>query len=245
VGVITVAEMRSPLPVSAEERVAKFTELVGTAIANAESSAELAASRARIIAAADDARRRIERDLHDGAQQRLVTLAVMLRRAEAKIPAGLDELKTEMARVTEGMTTAVAELRELSRGIHPSILTEGGLAPAVKALARHSTVRVECDVAVEQRLRQPAEVAAYYTVSEALTNAAKHADARSVRVSIHVRHDALVVSIRDDGRGGADPARGSGLTGLRDRIEALGGAIRIVSPPGAGTDIEAEIPIPT
>lgn len=241
-GVITVAEMRSPLPLSAEERVANFTELVGTAIANAESRAELAASRARIIAAADEARRRIERDLHDGAQQRLVTLAVMLRRAQAKIPAGLGELSAEMTRVNDGMTTAVQELRELSRGIHPSVLTEGGLSPALNALARHSTVPVELDVGVEQRLPEHVEVAAYYTVSESITNAAKHAHAAGVRVSIRVEDGVLLVSIRDDGVGGADVGRGSGLTGLKDRIEALGGEIHIVSPPGGGTDIEVQIP---
>ena len=242
-GVITVAEMRSPLPASAEERVAKFTELVGTAIANAESSAEVAASRARIIAAADDARRRIERDLHDGAQQRLVTLAVMLRRAAGKIPAGLDELRAEAARVTEGLTTAVEELRELSRGIHPSILTEGGLSPALKALARHSAVPVELDVGVEQRLPPHVEVAAYYTVAEALTNAAKHADAGRARVTVRVEHGVLLLSIRDDGVGGANARLGSGLTGLRDRIEALGGEVRVASPPRGGTVIEAQIPV--
>jgi signal transduction histidine kinase len=196
-----------------------------------------------VIAASDETRRRIERDLHDGAQQRLVTLAVRLGRAEAKIPAGLDELRADVTRVSEGLTAAVAELRELSRGIHPSILTEGGLSPALKALGRRSAVRVKLDVGFEHRLPDQVEVAAYYTVSEALTNASKHANARCVWISLRVDHDMLLLSIRDDGVGGADPRRGSGLTGLMDRIEALGGEIQIESLCGSGTLIEVEIPI--
>jgi signal transduction histidine kinase len=204
---------------------------------------KLAASRARVIAAADDARRRIERDLHDGAQQRLVTLAVALRRAEAKLPTGSDELRADLTRVAEGLTTAVEELRELSRGIHPSILTEGGLLPALKALGRRSPVRVKLDLGVEKRFPDHVEVAAYYTVSEALTNASKHAKATHVWVSLRVEHDMLLLSIRDDGVGGADASRGSGLTGLRDRIEALGGKLQIESRSASGTLIEVEIPI--
>jgi signal transduction histidine kinase len=242
-GVMTVADMHKRLPPDAEERLEKFTELVGTAIANAESRAQVAASRARIIAAADEARRRIERDLHDGAQQRLVTLAVALRRAEAKVPSGLDELRTDVARVAEGLTTAVEELREMSRGIHPSVLTEGGLSPALKALGRRSAVRVKLDLRCDDRLPDQIEVAAYYTVAEALTNASKHARAERVWVSLDVQDDALELSIRDDGVGGADPSRGSGLTGLRDRIEALGGTIQVESSLGQGTRITAKIPI--
>ena len=188
-------------------------------------------------------RRRIERDLHDGAQQRLVTLTVALRRADAKLPTGADELRADLTRVAEGLTTAVDELRELSRGIHPSILTEGGLSPALKALGRRSPVRVKLDMGFEQRLPDHVEVAAYYTVSEALTNASKHANATRVWVSLRVERDMLLLSIRDDGVGGADSNRGSGLTGLRDRIEALGGRIQIESPSGSGTLIEVEIPI--
>jgi signal transduction histidine kinase len=242
-GFVTVIFMEPLAAPDAEKRLEKFTKLLATAIANAETRAELAASRARIIAAADDARRRIERDLHDGAQQRLVTLTVALRRAEAKLPTGSDELRTDLTQVAEGLTTAVDELRELSRGIHPSILSEGGLAPALKALGRRSPVRVKLDMAFEQRLPDQVEVAAYYTVSEALTNASKHANATRVWVSVRVDDDILVLSIRDDGAGGADASRGSGLTGLRDRIEALGGTFRIESPTGSGTVIEVEIPI--
>ena len=241
-GFVTVSDVNKRLPPDAEKRLEKFAELLGTAIANADSRAELAGSRARIIAAGDDARRRIERDLHDGAQQRLVTLTAALRRADAKLPPGADELRADLTRVAEGLTTAVDELRELSRGIHPSILTEGGLSPALKALGRRSPVRVKLDMGFEQRLPDHVEVAAYYTVSEALTNASKHANATRVWVSLRVDHDMLRLSIRDDGVGGADSNRGSGLTGLRDRIEALGGRIKIESPSGSGTLIEVEIP---
>ena len=232
-----------PLPTDTEERVGRFSDLLATSISNAIMGDELAASRARVIAAADDARRRIERDLHDGAQQRLVTLAVALRRVEAKVPDGLNALKAEVTRVTEGLRTAVEELRELSRGIHPSALTANGLSPALKALARRSTVRVTLDVGFEHRLPDHVEVAAYYTVSEALTNTAKHANAVRAWVSLRLERDLLLLSIRDDGVGGADARRGSGLTGLRDRIEALGGEFRIESAPGRGTGIEVQIPI--
>jgi signal transduction histidine kinase len=230
-------------PADAEGRLAQFAELLDTAIANADSRDQLMASRARVIAAADESRRRIERDLHDGAQQRLITLAAALRRADAKLPPGADELRADLTRLAEGLTTAVDELRELARGIHPSILTEGGLSPALKALGRRSPVRVKLDMGFDQRLPNDVEVAAYYTVSEALTNASKHANATRVWVSPRVETDVLRLSIRDDGVGGADPRRGSGLTGLRDRIEALGGRIKIESPPGSGTLIEVEIPI--
>jgi signal transduction histidine kinase len=232
-----------PLPAGAEESLGRFRALVATYISNTIMREELAASRARVIAAADDARRRIERDLHDGAQQRLVTLAVALRRAEAKIPPALDAVRADVARVAEGLSTAIEELHELSRGIHPSILTEGGLAPALKALGRRSSVRLKLDVGFERRLPDHVEVAAYYTVSEALTNAAKHASALRVWVSLRLEEDGLLLSIRDDGVGGADASRGSGLTGLRDRVEALGGRFQIESPRGSGTSIEVRIPI--
>jgi signal transduction histidine kinase len=242
-GFVTVTDTNKRLPVNAEKRLEKFAELLGTAIANADSRAELAASRARIIAAGDDARRRIERNLHDGAQQQLVTLAVALRRAEAKLPHGLDEQRAEVTRVAEGLATAIGDLRELSRGIHPSILTEGGLPPALKALGRRSSIRVKLDIGFEHRLPDQVEVAAYYTVAEALTNASKHSDADCVWISLRVEDDLLHLSIRDDGAGGADASRGTGLTGLTDRLEALGGRIEIESPLGVGTRIESEIPV--
>ena len=230
-------------PADAEHRLAKFAQLLDTAIANADSRDQLMASRARVIAAADESRRRIERDLHDGAQQQLVTLAVALQRAQAKIPSGLDDVRTDVGRIADGLTVAINELRDLSRGIHPAILSEGGLSPALKALGRRSQVRVTLNVGFEHRLPDRVEVAAYYTVSEALTNASKHANATRVWVSLRVEGDTLLLSIRDDGVGGADASRGSGLTGLRDRIEALGGKIRFESPPGSGTLVEGEIPI--
>ena len=214
---------------------------MATAISNAESRSELAASRARVIAAADDARRRIERDLHDGAQQRLVTLAVALRRVEGKAPA---ELRPEIDRVVEGLAGAVEELREMSRGIHPAVLTEGGLSPALKALGRRSPVRVKLDIQTEHRLPDQVEVAAYYIVSEALTNASKHAGATRVWVTLRVENETLRLSIRDDGAGGADPARGSGLIGLADRVGALQGRIEIESPPGGGTRIDVGLHLP-
>jgi PAS domain S-box-containing protein len=242
-GFVTVTDTNKRLPVDAEKRTEKFTELLGTAIANADSRAELAASRARIIAAGDDARRRIERDLHDGAQQQLVTLAVALRRVEAKLPDGLDEQRAEVARVAEGLATAIGDLRELSRGIHPSILTEGGLPPALKALGRRSSIRVKLDIGFEHRLPDQIEVATYYTVAEALTNASKHSHAHCVWISLRVEDQLLHLSIRDDGAGGADASRGTGLTGLTDRLEALGGRIEIESKLGGGTRIESEIPV--
>ena len=230
-------------PADAEERLTQFADLLATAVSNAAMRGELAASRARVIAAADESRRRIERDLHDGAQQQLVTLAVALQRAQAKIPSALDEVRADVGRVADGLTGAVNELRDLSRGIHPAILTEGGLSPALKALGRRSAVRVKLDVGFEHRLPDQVEVAAYYTVSETLTNASKHANATRVWVSLRLDDDMLRLSIRDDGVGDADANRGSGLTGLRDRIEALGGRIKIESPSGSGTLIEAKIPI--
>ena len=243
-GFVTVTDVSKRLPADAEKRLEKFTELVATAIANAESRAELAASRARVIAASDETRRRIERDLHDGAQQQLVTLAIALRRAEAKVSPGSDELRADITRVGQGLITAVEELRQLSQGIHPAELTEGGLSTALRSLARRSAIRVELDVGFEHRLPERAEVAAYYTISEALTNASKHASAQRVRVSVQVEDAALLLLIRDDGVGGADASRGSGLTGLKDRIEGLGGKIQVKSPQGMGTSIEVRIPIP-
>ena len=241
-GGLAVHSTDDRFPPDTEARLLNFCELVATAIANAESRAELGASRARVIVAADDARRRIERDLHDGAQQRLVTLSVALRTMEATMPAGSDEQRAEVARIADGLAAAVQELRELSRGIHPAVLTQGGLAPALKALRRRSPVRVTLDIPFERRLPDQVEAAAYYTVSEALTNASKHASATRVWVAVQLTDGTLHLSIRDDGVGGADPSRGSGLTGLKDRIEALGGRIRIDSAPGSGTRIDVEIP---
>jgi signal transduction histidine kinase len=231
------------LPQETEGRLAKFTQLLGTAIANAESRAELDASRARIVATTDATRRRIERDLHDGAQQQLLSLALEIRAAQAGTPAELREHRAELAHVAEGLTNVLDGLREIALGIHPAILAEGGLGPALKTLAHRSPIPVELEVRVDGRLPEPVEVTAYYVVSEALTNAAKHARASQVDVSVDVRGLFLRVAVRDDGDGGADPGRGSGLLGLKDRADALGGTIYVESAPGQGTTLIAELPL--
>lgn len=241
--VVAGSAQDEPLPAGTEARLAGFTELVGTALANAEARAALTASRARIAVAADTARRRIERDLHDGAQQHLVTLALQLRSVQAEMPPDAGELAAGLDDVAGGLTAVLDELREIARGIHPAVLVEGGLNPALKALARRSPVPVRLDNQIRERFPEPVEIAAYYAVSEALTNTAKHAGAASI--DIHVSADAgvLHVSIHDDGRGGADPARGSGLVGLTDRIETLGGRLRLHSPLGAGTTLQLALPL--
>jgi signal transduction histidine kinase len=232
-----------PLPQDAESRLTGFAELVATAIANTESRAELMASRARIVAAADETRRRIERDLHDGIQQRLVSLGLELREAQATVPPQLDDFKGALSRVAEGLAGVFDELREISHGIHPAILSEGGLEPALGALRRRSAVPVKLELHAGRRLPEQVEVAAYYVVSEALTNAAKHARASVVTVELDA-HDVIVrLAIRDDGIGGADPRQGSGLLGLSDRIQALGGTLEVSSPAGGGTTLLIEIPL--
>jgi signal transduction histidine kinase len=242
-GVMIAGSIEQPLPTDTEARLVSFTELLATAIANAETRAALAASRARIVAAADETRRRIERNLHDGAQQRLVTLGLELRAAQAAVPPQLGELKGEFSRAADGLAVVLEELREISRGIHPAILFERGLAPALRALARRSPVPVELDLRSEQRLPEHVEVAAYYVVSEALTNAAKHAHASVVHVELDTHDAVLQLAIRDDGLGGADPKQGSGLVGLSDRIEALGGTLEVTSPAGNGTTLLIQIPV--
>jgi signal transduction histidine kinase len=242
-GAISVASRQGALPADTEGRVAGFTELVGTAIANADSRAQLTASRARIVTAADDGRRRIERDLHDGTQQRLVALSLTLRVAQSTVPPELPELHAQLGRVADELTGAIEELRELARGIHPAILSEGGLGPALRTLARRAAIPVELDIRTRTRAADPIEVAAYYVVSEALTNATKHAHASYAQVAVDQRNARLDLSIRDDGVGGADPARGSGLIGMSDRVQALGGSIEVDSPPGAGTTIVVDLPL--
>jgi len=232
-----------PLPPDTEARVADFTDLVATAIANAQAHAELTASRARIVAAADDARRRLERDLHDGAQQRLVSLGLQLRIAEASVPSELQPLREQISDVVDGLVGVSAEVQEISRGIHPAILSKGGLGPALKTLGRRSTVPVDLDLGVDRRLPDSVEVGAYYVVSEALTNAAKHARASVVKVGVEAEGADLHLSIRDDGIGGADSRKGSGIIGLIDRVEALGGTMTIQSLARRGTALLVTIPI--
>ena len=200
----------------------------------------MTASRARIVAAADQARRRIERDLHDGAQQRLVSLALQLRAAQAAMP---PELGAQLDRAVAEATGALDELREIAHGIHPAILAERGLAPTLKTLARRSPIPVDLQVQVNERLPEPVEVSAYYVIAEALANAAKHARASTVSVHIEVVGDVLLLTVRDDGAGGADFTHGTGLVGLKDRVEALGGRIFLDSPPWAGTSLRVELPL--
>jgi GAF domain-containing protein len=242
-GVMAIySPLERPLPADTEARLASFTELVATAIANTESRAEMMASRARIVAAADETRRRIERDLHDGIQQRLVTLGLELRAMQAAVPPELGELESALARIADELASVFDELREISRGIHPAILSEGGLQPALSALCRRSAVPVELDLHAEQRLPERVEVAAYYVVSEALTNTAKHAHASVVKVELDTPDAIMRLAIRDDGIGGADPGQGSGLLGLSDRIEALGGTLQVISPTN-GTTLLVEVPL--
>jgi signal transduction histidine kinase len=233
-----------PLPPETEGRLAQFTELVATAIANADSRAELTASRARVVAAADETRRRLERDLHDGTQQRLVSLALDLRTIEATVPPELGDLRAQLGEVGKGLADAVEDLREISRGLHPAILSRGGLGPALKTVSRRSAVPVRLQVrGADRRLPEGVEVAAYFVVSEALTNAAKHSGASVVDVDVDADDECIRLSIRDDGGGGADPAQGSGLVGLKDRVDTLGGTIEIASPLGGGTSLVVKLPL--
>jgi signal transduction histidine kinase len=209
---------------------------------NADTKSELAASRRRIVAATDEARRRIERDLHDGTQQRLVTLLLRLKAVKNGAPTG-QELVAELDRLQDEVESALDELRETSRGIHPAIVSEGGLKPALRTLARRPMVPVKLDVGSDARLPEPIEVAAYFIVSEALTNATKHARASRVEVSLALRNGSLLLSIRDDGIGGADLRHGSGLAPQQDRIEALGGTLELDSTPGNGTSLAVTLPL--
>ena len=203
----------------------------------------LNASRARIVAASDAARRQVERNLHDGVQQRLVTSMLRLRLAEQLVPNELDDLKQQLADVASELTDVSTELREVSRGLHPAILSQGGLASALNTLASRSTVPLTLDAAIDRQLPESVEVAAYYVVAEALANAAKHAQASEVTVCAHRADDHLRISVQDDGIGGAEISNGSGLIGLKDRVESLGGTIRLVSPRGGGTSLHVTIPL--
>jgi signal transduction histidine kinase len=231
------------LPDGAEEWLAAFAELVAQALANADAYEKLAASRARIVEAGDAERRRLERNLHDGAQQRLVTLAVSLRVVQSRLPPEADGARELLGAAQQQLSEALLELRELARGIHPAVLTDHGLGPAVDALASRSSVPLEVTDVPHERLPSPVEAAAYYIVAEAVTNVAKYADASHVTVAIRPDGDQMIVDVADDGVGGADPASGTGLRGIADRVEALHGRLRISSPAGSGTRITAEIPL--
>jgi signal transduction histidine kinase len=232
----------SVFPEGAEERLNGFARLVSVALANEEAREQLAASRARLVSTADDERRRLERNLHDGAQQRLVSLSLSLRHARRKLASDPDRADELLAAASSELEVALEELRELARGIHPAVLTDRGLAPALRALADRASLPVELDVPTDERLPARVEAAAYYLVSEALANVTKYAQATCVEVIVARADGFALVEVADDGRGGADPRKGSGLRGLCDRIEALDGTLAVDSPPGEGTRIRARIP---
>ncbi|HEV3378034.1 MAG TPA: GAF domain-containing protein [Thermoleophilaceae bacterium] len=237
------SELANAYPPETEARIGSFAELVTAALANVDAREQLAASRARIVEAADAARQRIERDLHDGAQQRLVSLALSLRLVESNLEPGSAATR-ELAAARAELDAALEELRELARGIHPSILTDRGLEAALGAVAGRCTVPVELHLDGCGKLPLSVATTAYFVVAEALTNASKHANADRIEVRVAVVDGHGIVEVRDDGIGGVDPARGSGLSGLADRVSALGGTLEIESPVGAGTEIRARIPVP-
>ncbi|MEV6927274.1 HAMP domain-containing protein [Dactylosporangium sp. NPDC051485] len=243
-GVVTATvHGEQPLAAEAEERVADYTELVATTIANAQTRADLAASRARVVVAADQVRRRIERHLHDAIQQQLIAVHIGLGAAQEGVPPDLPHVRQGVASATERLGEVLDQLREMSRGIHPAILTDRGLGAALKTLARRSGVPAQVELDLSRRLPEPVEVAAYYIAVETLDNAAKHADATFVRIEAADSDRAVRLSVSDDGAGGADPERGSGLLSLADRVHALGGSLVVTSPPGGGTRVEAELPL--
>jgi PAS domain S-box-containing protein len=231
-----------PLPAETEGRLGAFCELVSLAVASAQARQDLNASRARLVKAGDEQRRKLERNLHDGAQQRLVSLALTLRLARRQIDQDLEAAHKSLEAAATELDLALAELRELARGLHPAALTEQGLGPALEAVAQ----RLPIDVSISAppvRLPENIEATVYYIVSEALTNVTKHAQADRATVSIGLDNGTLRFEITDDGRGGADPAAGSGILGLRDRAEAVGGTLFVISPPGQGTRVTAQIPL--
>jgi signal transduction histidine kinase len=250
-GLMAATRGVEPFPEDAEARIAAFTELVATAVSNAHArealhrlADELHASRARLVAAGDDARRRLERNLHDGAQQRLVSLLLGLRLAQRKLAGDPEGAAQLLDQATGELEQALGELRELARGIHPAVLTDRGLEAALHSLAERTPLPVELST-VPRRLPDPVEAAAYYIVSETVANVVKHAHASAVEVRVAAPNGRLVVDVSDDGIGGADPAGGSGLRGLADRVAVLDGTLRIETPSHGGTRIVAEIPLPS
>ena len=243
-GIIGVALREGEsLPPETEQRMQAFAELVGLAVASAQAREELEASRLRIVEASDAERRRLERNLHDGAQQRLVALSIGLRRAQATLPVSTDDTENLLATLSDELAEALSELRELAQGIHPAVLTERGLGPALDVLAARAPVPVELDIDLPERLPEPVETTVYYAVSEALANVAKHAGACSAAVRVTCGDGWIIVEIADEGTGGARPDGGTGLRGLRDRIETLEGQLLVDSPPGRGTVVRAELPL--
>lgn len=229
---------RTPVSADLESRLTEFTRLLSTAIANADSHSQLDASRRRVVTAADQVRHRIERDLHDGVQQRLIALTMELRAAEEN-----HQHSGDITRVRKGMNALLEELREIVAGIDPPVLRNGGLPPALRSLARRSPIPVTLDVQISGRLPEPAEIAGYYVTSEALANAAKHSKARRVRITATADDGELCLTVSDDGLGGACVGKGTGLIGLADRVEAIGGTLTLHSPAGEGTVITTRIPL--
>jgi PAS domain S-box-containing protein len=231
-----------PLPVDTEARLAAFCELVSLAVASAQAREDLSASRARLVKAGDEQRRKLERNLHDGAQQRLVSLALTIRLARRQLESDPQAVAGSLEGAAKELDLALEELRELARGLHPAALTEQGLGPALTSVASRLPIEVEVSAPAE-RLPENIEATAYYIVSEALTNVAKHAEATMAKVVMTVIDDALRLEVTDDGRGGADPSAGSGILGLRDRAEAVGGTLFVISPPGKGTFVTGQLPL--
>jgi signal transduction histidine kinase len=243
--IAAISTPAEPIPAEAEIRLGEFTELVATAVSNATARTDLIASRARIVTAADEARQRFERDLHDGTQQRLIALRLDLQRIRATIPDDLAGAQAGIEDAERDLESVLEEVRKVSRGLHPAQLARVGLGPALRALARQSPISVDLDLAIDERPPASIERGVYYVVSEALTNAIKHSRASAVSIAV-ARHEELVrATIADDGVGGAVTGAGTGLTGLNDRVEALGGRIAVESPRGRGTTISVELPIAT
>jgi signal transduction histidine kinase len=232
-----------PFPPEAEIHLRSFGDLAAQSIANARAQADLRASRARIVRAADEARAKLERNLHDGAQQRLVSVSLSLQVAMAKLPDAPEEARTIVAGAADELALALAELRDLARGIHPAVLTEGGLGAALELLAQRAPLAVDVRNELDERLPPAVEAAAYFVVAESLTNIVRYAKASAVEVRVARRNGLACVEVVDDGVGGADTSRGSGLRGLADRVEALDGRLGVESPPAAGTRVWAEIPL--
>jgi len=240
-GAVVLGSLGASFPPGTEERLDEFTELVATAISNASTRAELVASRARLVTAGDEALRRVERDLHDGTQQRLLAIGLDLQRVRAAIPDDEQEARSELERVGDDVEAVVEEVRELSRGLHPAQLSRSGLGPALRALARRSPIDVELRVEVEERPAQAIETALYYVVSEGVANAIRHSGGSTISIAVVRAGDRMLATVADDGAGGAEPGHGSGLTGLRDRVEALGGTFALATSPG--TTISVELPV--
>ena len=243
-GAVVVSSVRTHAFAAGDEhRIAAFTELVAQSLANAEAREQLAASRARVVAAGDAERRRLERNLHDGAQQRLVALSIGLRIADRLIDDNPEEAHAALSRAGEELAASLAELREIARGLHPAVLSDHGLEPAINSLMQRAGLPVELTFDVAERPAPAVEAAAYYVIAESLTNVAKYAQASHAEIEVRALGDRLLVAVSDDGVGGADHTAGSGLLGLQDRVAALGGRLHIESAPGEGTSVRADVPL--